>query len=74
MIMMAVTAVLLVVLMMNSHVVMDLVSQLHGNVMIGMIVQTVLMKQIVLLKAVMTINLIVATVHVFMIHGNVMDG
>ena len=63
------------VLMENLIVVMDLAYMVHGNVMDGLIVQMVQMKQTVQLQVVkIKVMLIVETVSVFMIAGYVMAG
>ena len=60
--------------MMSTPAVTVLVFQVHGNVITTMIVQMVLMKQTVLLKAALMINLIVVMEIASMTHGNVMAG
>jgi hypothetical protein len=59
---------------MNSHVLMDHVHMIHGYVMVGQTVQTVLMNLIVLLKHVkIKVYGIVAMANVSQHHMYVMD-
>jgi hypothetical protein len=63
------------VLMVNLHVLMDLVSMAHGHVTVMVTVLTAQMKLTVVLPSALRINLTVMVMElsVSMLHGNVMD-